>query len=296
MRAIKILTLALLVLGAPAAWAGQAVDETVPAEPDARVAINNLAGSVVVTGWNRNEVRVTGTLGDDVERLEVSGGPGSVDIEVKIPEGRHSGRRDLASELEVWVPSGARLSVETVSASIRAEDLNGRLDLQSVSGDVTASGQPEEVELQTVSGEIHLSGLDTRVRANSVSGTIELDGVAGEVEAQVVSGDVMVSGDRLERGEFQAVSGDVHFIGDLAPGAHFEAQSHSGDVVLELPASVSARFEVTTFSGDVVNELGPEARRTSRHAPGKELEFSTGSGDARVSVNSFSGKVWLKRR
>ena len=63
-----------------------------------------------------------------------------------------------------------------------------------------------------------------------------------------------------------------------------------------LPEDVSAEFDVETFSGDIVNDFGPKARRTSEYAPGKELSFSTRSGDARISVSSFSGTIRLKMK
>jgi hypothetical protein len=72
-------------------------------------------------------------------------------------------------------------------------------------------------------------------------------------------------------------------------------ESHSGTVTLELPADTSAEFEIETFSGQIHNDFGPKARRTSEYGPGYELSFSTGSGEAEVSVESFSGGVYLKK-
>ena len=48
------------------------------------------------------------------------------------------------------------------------------------------------------------------------------------------------------------------------------------------------------ISGDIVNDLGPQAVRKDRFAPGLELAFSLGSGDARISVSTFSGTVEIR--
>ena len=81
-----------------------------------------------------------------------------------------------------------------------------------------------------------------------------------------------------------------------AAKARLHAEAHSGNVTLLLPADTSATWEVETFSGNVTNEFGPEAERSSEHGPGKWLKFTTGSGEARITVDSFSGNVRFRKR
>ena len=65
----KKFSLLILVVGLAAspALAERVIDETVATIPDGEVSIELIAGSVTVTGWDRSEVQVTGTIGDDVE-------------------------------------------------------------------------------------------------------------------------------------------------------------------------------------------------------------------------------------
>ena len=290
----KLLFLMAIALATSATWAGESVDVTKSASATPAVAIENLAGSVKVTGWNRDEIKVSGVLGDDTDGLDFSGGNDNFDIEVEIPDSYGRRHRDLDSDLEIWLPAGSSLDIETVSASIRVSGVNGRLELESVSGEVTVDGAPTSADVETVSGNIELSGSETLAIAESVSGRIELSGVAGRVEAATVSGSIRIEASDIEQGEFEAVSGSVRFTGALSPGARLSAESHSGSVVLNLPADTSARFQVETFSGSINNGFGGgEAERTSRYAPGKRLDFTIGSGDAQVSVESFSGSVTL---
>jgi hypothetical protein len=100
-----LLTALALVTGA--AWAGEQVDVTKAASASPAVDIENLAGSVRVTGWDRQEIKVTGVLGDDTEGLDFSGGPDSFEIEVEIPHGYGGRHRDLDSDLEIWLPFGS---------------------------------------------------------------------------------------------------------------------------------------------------------------------------------------------
>lgn len=295
---MKKISLALLTIALTTslAWASQQVDETRDADADARIDVDIISGSIVVTGWDRDQVRVSGTIGDDVDALEVSGSGRSLSIDLDIPDSWGRRRREINADLEIWVPAGARLTVETVSADITVTEVDGTVDLGSVSGAVKLTGSPSRAEVETVSGDIRVDGNQTSISAESVSGDVELTGVAETVEAASVSGNLEVTAAEIERGTFESVSGDLDFSGGLAAKARLHAECHSGNVTLVLPADTSATWEVETFSGNVTNEFGPSPKRTSEHGPGKWLKFTTGTGDARITVDSFSGNVRFKKR
>ena len=285
--------LALLALAA--AWpvaAQQKLDETRPASKDGVVEVHNVSGSVMVTGWNREEVAVTGTLGRGSERLEFTGSAARTEVRVVLPHFAH----DVDdSDLEIKVPAGSRLEVSTVSATIGVGAVAGPVRLESVSGRITASGAPRRFDAKSVSGDIEIAAANAPGRASTVSGTVSLKGVEGEVEANSVSGTVDVSGAAVSRAELQTTSGDIRFDAGLASGGRLDAKTVSGTVDLLLPAATAADFDVTTFSGQISNEFGPQARRASEYGPGRELSFSTGAG-GRVVAKSFSGSVHLRKR
>jgi len=295
---MKKISLALMtvVLATSMAWASQQVDETRDADADARIDVEIISGSIHVTGWDRNQVQVTGTIGDDVEALEVSGSGHSISIEIDVPDSWGRRHREVDARLEISIPAGATLSVETVSADISVTEVNGAVELGSVSGTVKVSGSPSRAEVETVSGNIRVDGDQTAIAAESVSGNVELTGVAETVEASSVSGNIDVSATQIERANFESVSGDLEFSGGLTDKARLHAEAHSGNVTLLLPADTSATWEVETFSGNVTNEFGAGPKSTSEHGPGKWLKFSTGSGDARITVDSFSGNVKFRKR
>jgi DUF4097 and DUF4098 domain-containing protein YvlB len=287
--------LALLGLLAVPAQASRPVNQTRPAASDVQVSVENIAGSVTVEGWGRDEVSVTGTLGDDVEELSISGDRDHLEIVVETPDhGRHF--QHTSADLRIRMPSPGRLEVETVSAFISVSAVTGPIELESVSGDQDVEGSARELDLETVSGNLTVSGDSKRVDAESVSGNVELQGVHGEVEASSVSGNVKVEGGPLQRGAFESVSGSVEFVGSLARSGRLEANSHSGEVTVFLPADISASFRATTFSGRIDSDFGPRPRRTSRYTPGEELEFSTGEGEARITLESFSGGVRIRKQ
>lgn len=291
-----VLTIGLLsALLTGSVVAGESVDQTRSVDANAQIGIENISGSVVVKGWDQAQVKITGTLGDDVKELKITGDASRLRIEVEVSEGYGMRRRDIDSDLNVWVPRGSRLSVETVSADIEISEISGTASVESVSGEVSLTGKPEQVDIETVSGNIEVSGFQTEISVESVSGSVHLSGIARSVEVETVSGDIEVEAGEISSAEFESVSGSVTFSGALTAQADLDVESHSGNVELSLGNVTAVSFEISTFSGRITNDFGGEAQRTSRYAPGRHLEFSIGSGGAEISVETFSGNVRLHK-
>lgn len=272
------------------ALADRAIAESCEASASGTVLVENVSGVIVVEGWDRSQVQVSGTVEDGVEEVQVQCDSGKVTIKVILPR---NGGRKTSADLQIQVPSGSEVGVETVSADQRVSGVSGALDLESVSGEVVAEGQPKALNAETVSGKIDFRGESVRVDVESVSGDIGLAGVSGEVSASSVSGDVTVDADTVDRARFETVSGDLSFAGSLGGQARLNAESHSGRVVLNLPGGTSAEFEVETYSGSLSSDFGGGAG--AGDGPGKSWSFSTGS-DGRISVETFSGDVKLRQR
>ena len=80
---MKILTLTFLSLMTATAMAEE-VDNRLDAASDGVVSISNVAGTIEVIGWSRNEVEVTGTLGRDVEELIFERDGDEIEIEHSV--------------------------------------------------------------------------------------------------------------------------------------------------------------------------------------------------------------------
>lgn len=290
----------------------RSVDETKPCDADADVYIKNISGSVKVVGWDRNETRVTGSIGEDVERFEFDADGDDVEIRVIVP--RNTRNAKIRTELTINVPKGARLEVDTVAAPIDVRDLTGdKHELKSISGSIEVVNCDGEFELHTISGSIDHHDARADVEAESVSGSVEIGGSPGDVSAESVSGQVRVYGARnaidvesvsgsvrvesegAEDVEMSTVSGSVRFTGSVRDGGEIYAKSISGSVELTL-TEVSGRYDLQTHSGSIRNSFGPSAERTSKYGPGHELRFTEGDDNRRIKAESFSGSVRLDRK
>src|SRR4051794_39243249 len=69
------------------AFAATPINETRPLAPDGTVSIENVKGRIVVRTWANPQVKITGSLGKGVEKLDIDGDAHSLDIKVKYPNG-----------------------------------------------------------------------------------------------------------------------------------------------------------------------------------------------------------------
>lgn len=292
---------ACLALAAVPAAAQERVDERRPAAADGTVAIETGAGAVRVSGWDRNEVAVTGTLGSGAERLVLRGGERQTRVEVEPAEHSHFAEADL----DVKVPAGSQIRVESFNARIEVTGVRGGVRAETVNGGISVTGSGGEVHVESVNGGVTVRGGSARIHAESVNGRVEVSDPGSDLRAGTVNAPLTVTGSpALQRGHLESVNGRVRFDGALAPRATLEVETVSGRVELGL-AAAAADFNISTFSGRITNELGPAARRSQRSwersdeggddEGGREIVFSVGGGGgARVTVQTLSGAVTIR--
>lgn len=178
--------------------------------------------------------------------------------------------RGHSAELDVEVPHGADVTVETASADIDARDLSGAKKFRSASGEVSLNRLAGPVDVETVSGEIDIDGqapLD--LAAKSVSGDVEVRVPAlRKLDLGTTSGDIKVDAELTGQGPFaiRSISGDVVVVG--RSGFRVEAESVTGDLSSDVPGK---------------RESMPGRKVLIVGRPGPTLAFRSVSGDFHVS-------------
>jgi len=290
----RLMTILLgLILATPIM--AEEVDKTLDAASDGLVNVSNIAGSVTVNGWSRNEVEVTGTLGRNVEELVFERNKDKIIIKVKVPK---KGGRGIDSDLTISVPEDSSIDIGTVSADIDVTDVNGVQRLHTVSGDVTTESAAGDVSAESVSGDVEIEGdkSDNETSAGTVSGDVTVFRASGIVRAESVSGDVVVDEGSFSRASLNTVNGEIIFRAEFRNDGRFSAETVNGDIDVEFEGDVSARIEIDTFNGRISNCFGPKAERTSKYTPGWELSFTEGDGDGRVDMSTLNGDLSMCRK
>ena len=272
----------LLSLSIGQALADTPINLNHEATPNAHVSISNVKGAVTVSAWDRNQVQVTGRLGEGAKPLAIEGS--NSDMNIKVESQGKSGWFNFGSDtsmgattLDVRVPKGASLDVDVVSAPMNIDGIEGGT-----------------IKVNTVSGKARINAHSPNVEADAVSGSIELAGSADKVNLQTVSGRIRVTGGPWRKLNLSTVSGDVQLAGGLAPGGTFDVDSMSGDVQVQVPSNLSATIKASSFSGDLRSDFG--SVKKAEHGPGSDLQTTAGAGNAKMNIETFSGDLRIRRQ
>ncbi|MDX1706072.1 DUF4097 family beta strand repeat-containing protein [Pseudidiomarina sp.] len=313
MANIKLLGLTLALLPALAFAQGRDINEKMTINADTRVVIDNMRGSVEVSGWSENQATVTGTLDKYAEDFIFSLSGDTLTIKVKMPK-RGSYDDDDGSDLKIRLPRGVALDVKGVSSDFTVKQFEGGAKVRSVSGDLDVRKVAGGVILNSVSGDIFSRELGGSIELKTVSGDIDdADAASDEISYQAVSGDIKgfskatrvqaetVSGDltlnvkQVENLKVNTVSGDLETRLELLPRGQVRASSVSGEISLIFGGALN--FEVdaeANAGGGIHNRLTDDKPQRPRFGPGESLNFQVGDGNGSVRLTTVSGDINLR--
>lgn len=287
-----LLLTAITLANSASVYAQADIEENRPIDPSGRVQVDNMAGSISVTGWDKAEVEIRGELGERVEELEISESGGGLRIRVHNKDNQ---RRLDESHLRLQVPRGVSIELESISADITVEGLqNDSIVVSTVSGDSDVNAETLHLEVESVSGDVSFAGSAPRLTVETVSGEIDVSGAEGEVRMTTVSGDTMLAGGVLSLGRFETVSGNLELSLEVSAGGRLSADSMSGDVILLLPATQQAEFKAQTYSGKIRSDFGEVS--AGAELSGRSFQFREGDNGASIRIESFSGDAHLRKR
>jgi Toastrack DUF4097 len=145
-----------------------------------------------------------------------------------------------------------------------------------------------------VSGDVDVTGLGGRVEVSSVSGDVGVHRVHGDVSAHSVSGDAVLEEVDAQDVDVNTVSGDITFSGPVRPDGRYALKSVSGNLTVRMDGAFNARVALSTVSGDIESDFPITiggGGRFGRH----NLEFTIGTGGARLELGTVSGDFHLRR-
>lgn len=264
------------------------IDTTFAFARDGVLDLTTYGGDIVVTGWNRQEARVRGVT-ERGSRWRFT--PTRMTIEAQGYRGRSGD-----SQYEITVPEGVRVMLRSMNGSLAVRGVKGEVDLHTNNGDIEVTDAADRIEMVTLSGDVTGLRLRGEVDATSLNGTVSLTDVQGRaVHAESTSGSLELTNVVSRDIDVSTVSGEVDFVGPLDPQGQYSFTSHSGSVTLTIPATTSARFSIETFNGEVDSDFPFTLQPNRERRNGQRLDFTVGAGEARVTAESFSGGIVIRR-
>lgn len=252
------------------------------------VSIKNVAGDVLVQGYDGNTFHVTAVKeGKDRDRLAIEdfSTASKIDIRVKYPQDCNC---EATIRFEVQVPRALSFNYESLSTvagnvkvdqamgMIRAENISGLVHLRNVSGTLYASSFSGDVfieraaETPTRGNGRWRRGFQRYLPFGNSTGSVIAKSISGNVKVELVR----LEGATLNRMEFGSTSGNVQVKMPEGLGAMVEMATIVGQVATDFPLTVIKN--ITGVGGSARGKVGDGAR---------ELVISSVSGSVSLLKN-----------
>ena len=306
-----ILILGLMLMSSLVAAAGdrfeQKLERVENLTSDGKVMINNISGDIKIFVWKEGKVKIEAVKRAEAKdeaqakkameavEIQIKAEPGLLVVKTQYPENKGFFGKDSSVSVDytLWIPDRASVEAKSISGDILIREAGGQVIANTVSGDVEISGGKKSVEAKAVSGDIRVEKIEDDAQLSSVSGDIYATGIKGSVEAEAVSGSIHLKDiSQAKSVSAKSVSGSIDYRGDVMSDGRYQFNSHSGNVVLVLPASSSFELEAGAFSGTVKTEFPIEV---IGEISDKQIKGKVGKGGAYIVAKTFSGRVEIRK-
>ena len=261
-------------------------DTTFAVRSGQRLDVDNFGGSITVTAWNQDRIRVSAPANSDPFTVDV--GSVTVHVSTQAEDSRGPGESDLTIQVPAWME--LELSGNEVDVSTRGTRSN--VQVNTVQGNVTIDGGEGNVEANSVEGDLVISNVRGRVQLNTTEGSVTLRNVSGtDLDVETVDGSIEMTGVTTPNIQANTVDGNITWSGTLSQGGTYRFSTHDGDLTLAIAGDPDAVVSVETFDGSIESDWPVTLRGNNQH----KTTFTLGSGRARLELSSFDGTISLKR-
>ncbi|MBM3787129.1 MAG: DUF4097 domain-containing protein [Acidobacteria bacterium] len=265
--------------------------------PGDRLIVDNYNGSVEITGWDRNDIEITGAkYAHSRERLneikiDVSRGAGLLTVRTVPPAsrmGNHGARYVIRvpkrATLELIKSSNGQLNMSGLQGSITARTSNGTIRTAKIQGDVSASSTNGTIECIDVSGAIS---------ARTTNGRIKLESIEGPMDASTTNGPIFAemkrsTDDRKMR--FSTSNGSIDLRLPAGLKNDVRASTTNGSIKTQMPAGSNFQVSARTTSSSISSDFDIQGDISKRRIEGR-----IGSGGPILDLSTTNGGISLQR-
>ena len=218
--------------------------ETYDFSENGSINLDNINGSVEVSGWDKKQIQLNYTISadnaDDLENVsvEVEHSKQDLNVEVDISSGGFMNWGGTSGEVsfELKVPKGVTLnSIDSVNGNIQISGVSGEIKAETVNGKIVIKNVTNDVKFGTVNGdvEVYVDRLasSSRLKGDSVNGDIEVylpenDGF--DIKSDTVNGDLSNDfGVEVDEGQYVGAEMDGSY---KDGGARLKFDTVNGDI------------------------------------------------------------------
>lgn len=251
--------------------------------PGGAVNVVTACGSVTLHQGNQRQVIVNATTHSDKIEVDANSTPDGkrVDIRTHVLPQQKPSSDESRVDYDISVPSGIAVTVSTATAPITVENVSGDLSLSSDTGHIAVK-----------------TAMNTHLQVRGVAAPVVLTNVAGYVEVTSSGGSVQLTNVTGSKVNVGTTSGDITYQGDFSGGGFYMLSTHSGTIDVTLPEAASVDLTARSVRGSVENDYPLQTKQHMTFVPtqGRSFAGTSNSGSSSVDLESFSGKIRVKKQ
>lgn len=273
---------------------------TYPLKPGGRVSLENLNGSVEITGWEKDSIDIIGTKTAATEsllqsiKIDIAATADAVDIRTVIPIGTHG---NLGATYIIRVPHKAVLDrITSSNGSVRVESVEGPARLKTTNGSIRVSRVNGLVDLQTSNGSVEVNDQAGGLIVRTSNGGVRVDNVRGSFEVTTSNGSIHARlSDPEPRKPIKLVSsnGNVELTMEHIKDNDIRINTSNSSIELRLPANVDGQIQAHASNSSITTDfdVNVKAGQISK----SRLEGVIGSGGPMFDLSTSNGNIKVKK-
>jgi DUF4097 and DUF4098 domain-containing protein YvlB len=276
---------ALMVLG----MAQQQTDTVFPLQNAKMLSVESPGGSIVITGWDRDEVRVQAEHSHrSYVAVRRTRGGERLSIDAEATRGPTT-----IVDFRLSVPRSLALDLSGMYTDITVEGVNGEVSAETMQGDVTVRGGSGSVKVSSTTGKVVVEGARGKIEAETAADDIRFVNVQGDVVAESAGGDILFENAQATSVDVGTTGGRISYEGTLVNGGTYYFGAHGGSVTMVVPEGTGASINLATVYGSIVTNLNGQVERLKG---GERHQLTVGDGGAIVEIETFAGRIALMRK
>jgi DUF4097 and DUF4098 domain-containing protein YvlB len=273
---------------------------TYPLQHGGRITLENMNGSVEISGWEKDSVDIVGTKYAATDallkstRIDILAGAGSVDIRTVPPSGHHG---NLGAKYILRVPQKCLLDrITSSNGSIRIEGLDGSARLKTSNGAVRITRFNGPVEVQTSNGGVEINDQSGGLTIRTSNGGVRADNVRGGFEATTSNGGIHA---RLSDPEpqkpvkLESSNGGIELTMDRIKDNDIRITTSNSSIQLRLPANAGAQLRARTSNSSVNTDFDVTVK--AGQLSKSHLEGTIGQGGPLLDLSTSNGSIKVQK-
>ena len=243
------------------------VKHNIPIENISKLVVASVGGSLYLTGWNQEEIRIKDLSDQDQVKIKKDR------VELHIP-----------GDGFIHIPHHLEVEIQSVSSQAVIKRINNEIRVASVGGDLTII-DVNTVAAESIGGDLIAKRVQGDLKIENTGGDALIDIIKGQISLRNVGGDIVITdvGGGIEASA--GGEGTVDF--NPVPWQAYQIKV-GGDLSVSVPEECNADLSIKSGAKDISVVLG-ELDLKPQEA---ELTQQLGEGGPAV-ILSAGGKVFL---